>query len=251
MSFEVINADAAELELEEAILIYGGRSRNTHTTYATVHAVTVSPDAPPVIEAGRPLDLASLRRFAKKAVASLKVGTGLLPANVLALGMDYVAWWSPATTRHHYFECRQTTDRVSVGTRNGQAPTCDLIFVATAKSLSVYAFKGDGKTRPDAATPIMFAPYMNVYESGGLCLGSMNVPKGSMIDVIPAWEASFFGSAFTHPNNHSGVNYKGGLHQLSKDLLDGKYKRFPQRALKAMGKTTLGQLIQQFDNGRK
>lgn len=251
MLTEIHNADAAQIELTEAILIYSGRQNQKTTTYATVHNVTVQPDRPPVIEAGRPLDLNSLRRFAKEMVTSLRVGTGLLPEGVLSIGLEYVVWWSPASRRVHHFDCPQFDDRVSVGKRSGLAPTCDLIFVATGSSLSLFAFKGDGKTRPTLDTPLMFAPYMNVYASGALCLGSMPIPKGSLTDTVPAWESAFWGSAFTHPNNHSAVSYRGGMHQLFADLLDGKHKTFPKRALKPMTNVTLGSLLKALDEGKR
>ena len=46
------------------------------------------------------------------------------------------------------------------------------------------------------------------------------------------WERNFWASAFTQPNHAKVVNYKGGLHAFSNDLLDGKFRKFPERVLR-------------------
>ena len=62
---------------------------------------------------------------------------------------------------------------------------------------------------------------------------------------------SFWSSAFSHPNKMKAVNYKGGLHAFSVDLLDGKFKKFPERYLRRIPNLTLGTFVSRIESRKE
>ena len=66
--------------------------------------------------------------------------------------------------------------------------------------------------------------------------------------MLAKWEKSFWESNFSHPNHPKPLNYKGGIHQFSLDLLNGKFKdKYPVRVLRPIKGLTLGAVIDHFD----
>ena len=246
MSFEVHDCGANSIQLQTAILLYGSRSVGGSLSYATIHPVdTPSPDAAPVIRAGRPADANSLREVCASLLSSTRMRSGLISDNILSIGLDHVVWWSRPGKRTYFFDCRRP-EGAAVGTRSAMAPVPGLIFAAKERELWCYAFKGDA--RPTLDTPLHHAPLMNVWEDGRVCVGSMPLPDETVAESVTKWEESFWGSSFSHPNHVKVVNYKGGLHAFSADLLDGKFKdKFPQRVLRRVPKQTLGSLMDRLD----
>ena len=101
--------------------------------------------------------------------------------------------------------------------------------------------------RVDKATPLFQAPYFNVYGTGAICQGNVDVPTGgfagSVADRIEAWNKAFFDSFFTHPNTQGPlVNYKGGPYRFWRDMLDGRHAVFPESALVPLG-TSLAKVL--------
>ena len=246
MSFEVHDCAAESVRLKTAILLYEG-CYNPSLRYATVHPVdTPAPDQPPIIRAGRPLDQNKLREVCGALSASARIRSGLLTENVLSMGMDYVIWWSRPGSRTHFFDCKEADGVLSVGKRGGTAPTPGLIFAAKEQNLWVFAVKGN--SRPTLDTPLFHAPLMNCWEDGRVCLGTMALPEDTLAASVSKWETSFWESNFSHPNHAKPVKYRGGIHKLSIDLLDGKFKDgFPERVLCPAKEATLGALMNRFD----
>jgi PRTRC genetic system protein B len=245
MSFEVQDCAANSVRLQTAILLYG--SDHGNLSYATIHPVDVpSPDASPVIRAGRPADSTSLKEVCASLISSARIRSGLLSDNVLSIGLEHVVWWSRPGQRTYFFNCREAEGVVSVGKRGGTAPAPGLIFVAKEQSLWVYAVKGD--SRPTLDTPLYHAPFMNVWDNSKVCLGSMPLPDATLAESVAKWEKSFWESNFSHPNHPKPLNYKGGIHQFSLDLLNGKFKdKYPERVLRPIKGLTLGAVIDHFD----
>jgi PRTRC genetic system protein B len=107
-------------------------------------------------------------------------------------------------------------------------PQPALVFVVNGHTLSVRALKTN--QRPSANTKLYVAPYWNVGDSGGICLGSARIPTSPSIGAIPQWERAFFESEFTHPNGAQRLTtHKGGFAGLWESLT-GK-DRFPSRYL--------------------
>lgn len=118
----------------------------------------------------------------------------LLPANVLAHSNSSVAWHVPAQPRPLFFSASRNTgcERVS-----GQTlPQPPLVMIATPGSLFVYALQED--RRPEADTPLMLAPYYNLFADSRVCFGTMKRPAHNTVGSLAAWEQSFYESHFTH-----------------------------------------------------
>lgn len=249
MSFEVADCGAQSVRLQTAILLYGNQGGYGGISYATIHPVDCpSRDASPVIRAGRPADRASIKAVCASLIESARVRSGILSDNILSIGLEHVVWWSRPTKRNYFFDCKKNDGSVCVGKRAGMGFAPGLVFVAKEQSMRVYAVKGDA--RPNADTPLMVAPLMNVWEDGRVCTGSMPLPDSTMTESVTKWEGSFWDSNFSHPNHSKPVNYKGGIHQFSIDLLDGKFKKFPERVLRPVKGLTLGRLVDQLDGIR-
>ena len=240
MTFSVAD-DSEESRLSQAILLYQGRGG---ASFATVHPIVNDANNGATIGAGIPFDEKALKRLASDLASSLRIKSGILPSNVLSIGDDHIMWWSPPSRRTYFFNTRQDDTSINVGKRSGEALTPSLIFVVCRDRMSVFAVKGN--QRPDADTPIFHAPLMNVYEDGTLCMGSMSRPNSTLAESISQWENGFWDSAFSHPNYAKSVNYKGGLHAFSTDLLDGRFRKFPDRVLRPM-KITLQKIVDDLD----
>lgn len=225
------------LRLEQAVLLYHGRSGGS---LATVHEVMMV-DGSPVIGAGRPMSAKAARALASALLKRAAHG-GFLPETVLYLQGDLLIWWVPPTRRHLSFKVGDDHAQSLGGRERGEMmPMPGLIFAASSNAWQVWAVKGNN--RPTLATRLYRAPFFNVHEDGGICQGSAPRPEGSTVDKIEAWNDAFFRSYFTHPNvTGKLVSYKGGAYAFWRDMLDGRYKRFPVRVLVDAG-STLGKLL--------
>ena len=92
---------------------------------------------------------------------------------------EVTAWWVPAAVRPMFFS--QTSDGKTL---NGQSyPHPPLVFVVDGEhGLSVRALTEN--RRPGPRSTIAIAPYWNVNQAGGVCLGSMATPRSA---GLPAW----------------------------------------------------------------
>lgn len=198
-------------------------------------------DGAPIIGAGRPMSAKAARTLASALLKRAAHG-GFLPETVLYLHGDLLIWWVPPTRRHLSFRVGDDHAQAFGGQERGEVmPMPGLIFAASSNAWQVWAVKGH--TRPTLATPLYQAPFFNVYEDGMICQGSAPRPEGSTVDKIAAWNEAFFRSYFTHPNITAKlVRYAGGSYAFWRDMLDGRYKRFPERVLVDAG-ATLGKLL--------
>ena len=230
--FEIRTQTDGVLRLDQAVLIYRGAS---DSALATVHKIE-EVDGQPVILAGQtmtPRAAIQLARALSKRVAH----RGFLPETVLYMDGDVLLWWVPPGTRHIVFRAPE----LGAPERGESVPHPGLVFAASSAVWKVWAVKG--KHRPTLQSALFQAPYFNVYEHGDICRGNVQAPDGTTAEKIDAWNAAFFGSFFTHPNvNGKLVRYRGGSYAFWRDMLDGKFKRFPERVL-VNGKTTLGKLL--------
>ncbi len=123
------------------------------------------------------------------------IPNGLLPTNVLYLNPTdngQVIWYNKPQKQKVYFI-------ESLGISNGTAYMPTLIFKATKTELSVYALKSN--RRPSMNTKLYYAPFFNVYESGKICMGSVDIKVSkaqSLEEFISLWEDHFFNSYFAH-----------------------------------------------------
>lgn len=231
-----IIAKSKTLALADAILLY----RDGTSAYAVVHDVVAGP-AGPVLAAGRRMTLRGLRAMAS-ALLKTNWSSGVLPAAVLSVGINHVVWYCPPGRHLVHWSSRDS----QIGRRSGVAAHPGLVFALVGAAWYVWATTEPG--RPAAATELFNAPFMNVFASGEICRGSTEVPATHGPDVVDAWTAAWWASAFTGQNHRNACRYAGGLNQLWLDLLAGA--EFPNGCL-VPHETTLGALIQNLDHGVK
>lgn len=104
-----------------------------------------------------------------------------------------------------------------------------LVFKVRDRELFVRALESDA--RPESNTRLTTAPYWNVAgDSGQVCLGTVRAPESVSVESMPAWQASFFQSEFTHPLGAARLTtHPGGFIALWASLR-GK-RKFPVRYL--------------------
>ena len=230
--FEIRTQSDGVLRLDQAVLIYRGASDRA---LATVHKIE-EVDGEPVVLAGQamtPRAAIQLARALSKGVAH----GGFLPETVLYVDGELLLWWVPPAERHIVFRAPE----LGAPERGEVVPHPGLVFAASSSVWRVWAVKG--KHRPTLQTALFQAPYFNVYEDGDICRGNVRVPDGTTAEKIDSWNAAFFSSFFTHPNSNGKlVRYRGGSYAFWRDMLDGKFTKFPERVLVDV-KTTLGKLL--------
>lgn len=230
--FQIRTQTAGILRLDTAVLIYRGAS---DSALATVHRVE-EVDGEPVIMAGQAMTPRAAIVLAKALSKGVAHG-GFLPETALYMDGDLLLWWVPPARRHVAFRAEQ----LGAPERGEVVPHPGLVFAASSRIWKVWAVKG--RHRPTLQTALFQSPYFNVWEGGDICRGNVQVPEGTTAEKIDAWNAAFFGSFFTHPNvKQRLVRYRGGAFAFWRDMLDGRFKRFPERVL-VDGKTTLGELL--------
>lgn len=186
----------------------------------------------------RPLTLREARGLAKaldvrkEAEKAFLRPQGILPPCVLHLNpceKGSVVWYTKPQAKTLHF-----ADSLGLPSRQLQLPA--LVWAADRSRLFLYALKGKGK--PNLKTPLCFAPFMNLYENGNVCMGSVSVaiPKtASLEEFIAAWQGYFFDSYFSHfIGGNSPI--QGNLVSLYKDLMETG-SPFPFDVLLTNGKT--------------
>lgn len=239
--------DAPQQTLQHAVLIYADAKGNTASV--TIHPVAHGPQGAR-IAAGRPATRRELARLLDVTRARKQSpAVHFLPATVLAAGADYLVWWCPPQRRAVWFNSPESI----LGQRQAIVPHPGLVFVAMPKAKVWNVFAVKGMERPTPETPLYQAPYFNVWEDGRICEGNVATPKTATPGDIAAWEDAFFRSEFTHAN----VGQRGRLVRGRRKpdvfwqaLLDGKYRRFPERVLVALP-FRLAQLLSAVANAKK
>lgn len=233
VNFEVVAGQQAPLKLSKAILIYRG---DAETTFATVHDVAIQGKTPIILE-GKSMTAEAAVCLATE-LSSNAIRGGFVPANLLFLDGDVMAWWLPPARRHIAFRAAG----LGADERGEVVPHPGLVFkVDGMRRWCVWAVLGG--ERPSEGTALYQAPYFNVSSDGAICAGNVSLPDGSTAERIGAWNDAFFGSFFTHPNVHGKlVTYRGGAFKFWRDMLDGRHGEFPEHAL-VPAKRTLSSVL--------
>ncbi len=160
------------------------------------------------------------------------VPKGILPTTILKVNPSdngHVIWYTKPQKRRLFF-----TEKLEIP--NGVAPLPGLIFKATKNQLSVYALKGT--RRPTLKTKLYYAPFFNVYESGCICMGTVDIKVAkseSLEEFTHLWEELFFNSYFSHLlDDYNPI--KENIVSFWKDLINAD-KPFPNEVLKSNNKT--------------
>lgn len=236
--FEIRTQTDGVLDLHEAVLIYRGAQG---TAFATVHEIAVV-DGEPTILAGKAMTPRAAITLARELSKGVSHG-GFIPETVLYMDGDLLLWWVPPMRRHIAFRAKE----LGTEERGEVVPHPGLVFAASSKIWAVWAVKGDKRPAPD--TPLYQVPYFNVWQTGRICQGNVEVPEGTTAEKIDAWNSAFFSSYFTHPNVQKNlVKYRGGAFKFWRDMLDGKFSMFPEKVL-VPANTTLNALLSGKDSG--
>ncbi|WPU98442.1 PRTRC system protein B [Mucilaginibacter sp. cycad4] len=162
---------------------------------------------------------------------------GLLPNKVLYVNQQangFAVWYTPPQEVTLFF-----VDGLHIP--SGKFPIPAMLWKANADTLCVYAVKG--KTKPHENTKLCHAPYLNIYGSGQVCMGTVqiNIGKSTCLeDFMATWERYFFNSNFSHSisgNNSTKTNTTDLWRSLT-----GSTEPFPQEEL-LTNHLTLKQLI--------
>lgn len=231
---QVLAPDTGTYKLQRALLIYHS-PRGGH--YVSAHEVDINNGQ---LLAGHAAKTSDLRELANSIITRTAV-EGWISPSMLYLSADMIIWHRPASIETLFFN---TKDRGPLsGVRSIRAPQPALVFAAFRNGWYVWALAGADRPGPD--TPLMNAPYWNVWKSGSICTGNVQLPKRLGPETTAKFEDAFFGSNFTHPN-HTAIT-KTDTAALWADLHDGA-ETFPADELIPTGKT-LGQAIAKLIKG--
>ncbi|KKO89184.1 PRTRC system protein B [Sphingobacterium sp. Ag1] len=173
-----------------------------------------------------PLTLLEAKKLAESLYTDEEKGRllksdGLLPSNILSFDAQKakIIWFTKAQKRQLYFS-------ENLGIVSGRAYVPAMIWKADREALSVFALSSD--RRPTTNSGIYHAPFFNIYQSGNVCLGTVDIQLRE-INTVTAftnlWESYFFNSYFTHlMSGHNPVD--GNCVVLWNDLVDSD-KEFP------------------------
>lgn len=217
-----VHSEETPFRALNAILLYGQHQ----PSYASIHDVRVDPDGGLSIEAGTSASVDGLKKLFETLDPSRVSHPTFLDPRLLSQGPSWSVWWVRPQTRRVWFkgsDFRKTSAEV---------PHPGLVFAVSP--CGWYVFAVAGKTRPRPTTKLYQAPYLNIYEDGKICEGSMQRPDEAAPDDLDAWGACFFNSYFTHPNIHQPnrlVKYRGGPIRFWNAMLAGKYAKFPTEVL--------------------
>lgn len=222
---EVIAGSTAESQqLQSAILLY--------QSFATVHAVGAGEGNRPVIKPGKLLVKEALMAALRQLLPETEQGTGLIPEDLLAKGLDYMMWWVKPANRAVWFDSPEVG-----GKRQAVVPNPGLVMMVNRSDWYVFAVKGN--QRPTPETQIYRSPYFNVWATGKICTGSTPKPVGAKRKLPSAWVDAFYGSNFSHSNIHAPDRLitKGRAGTFWKKMLDGQFAKFPEGMLVDTGET--------------
>jgi PRTRC genetic system protein B len=158
---------------------------------------------------------------------------GILPTNILHINPNTdkgaVLWYTKAKRRELFFVS-------GLDIPNAMVNVPPMVWYANKNSLWVFALASE--RRPTENTPMYCAPFLNIYEDGRVCMGSVNINiknSASVEEFVGGWEDYFFNSYFSHLlGNNSPI--KGNCVNLWKELIQTG-KPFPKEVLKKNNKT--------------
>lgn len=156
----------------------------------------------------------------------------ILSENILHINPSIngsVIWYTKSKSVNLFFS-------ENLGIPNSSAQIPALLWFANKQNLVIFALASD--KRPTEKTILYHAPFFNVYDSGNVCMGTVDVNiknSASIEEFTTAWENYFFNSYFSHlMNGHNPI--KGNLVNLWKELINTE-NSFPKKLLKKTNNT--------------
>jgi PRTRC genetic system protein B len=176
--------------------------------------------------------LAVLFQSSKELQNTYLQSRGVIPQRVIYLNSQtngYAVWYTPPKETDLFFSD-------GLGIPSGKTKIPAMLWKATKDRLQVFALKG--KAKPNADTPLYYAPLFNLSQDGSVCMGTVNINidrQTHLEQFMGQWESYFFNSYFTHTlGNHR--HCKGNLIQLWQEQASTG-RDFPQSELIKNGKT--------------
>lgn len=207
-----------------ALVVYHGNSGYTESYveyFDMENGLPINPHPITVLEGQR---LATALQVKEENMNLLRTD-GILPNNLLSFDAtsSKIVWFTKAGFRKLFFD-------KNLGIRSGKAHIPPLVWIAERKTLHLYALSSNRK--PTINTPLLYAPFFNVYEDGSVCMGTVDIATaetGSVNELMILWENYFFNSYFSHlMADHNPVN--GNCVMLWENLI-GTGKSFPSEML--------------------
>ena len=161
---------------------------------------------------------------------------GILASNILSFdpNKQKVLWYCKSQRKKLLF-----TEKLGIPAGTASLPP--LLWQADAHSLNIYALISN--KRPTMQAKLYDAPFFNMYESGQVCMGNVEIQINEEIsieDFIEQWENYFFNSYFSHLiDNHNPI--KGNCVSLWESLVNST-QAFPMDILK-QSSTSLKELL--------
>lgn len=241
-------ATSCEYVPKEAIVFYQAAEAKDSCTYATHHQVRFV-DGKNELGPATSLTARNITDLAKKAHAGLKHKVEVLPENVLFANEQGLAWWMSASVQYMSFDVsmHELAGKERLQGVAGNVPCPALVFILRRGKATGGAFQGmqifalTENQRPTSTTVLARAPLLNVGDNGEVCWGDGSKPRGKDVSDIPAWQALFFSSVFTHYNGSFPIKCEDPYDFIA-ELLKNNAKKFPKHAIK-VSKTTLGQAL--------
>lgn len=229
MKVSVEFAGESAVVLRDAVLLYGHQgsqgTMGNRWRLATLHEIRHL-DGTAEIMPGRALDGHLLRRLATGLLDTGTRKASYVPAHIVFSGAGGFAWWVPPGRRQVWVRGKD------FGDRSADVPHPGLVFGWSYRKPSQWSvWAVAGKARPTTHSAVFQAPYLNVYASGAICAGNVSLPRTAGFGDTGRLEDAFFRSYFTHSNTPDLVRYKGGSTAFWLNMLDGRFKRFPERVL--------------------
>lgn len=157
---------------------------------------------------------------------------GLLPDAVLYINPDkngFAIWYTPPQKANLFFV-------PELGIPCGKAALPAMVWKASLDSLHIYAIRETKK--PTLKTPLYYAPFFNVYKTGRVCMGTVDIEisrHSTLETFLQAWQQYFFNSYFSHLiDEYCPVSVN--IVQLWQGQVNTK-KKFPFDALVKTNKT--------------
>lgn len=227
MHIQVTTPDTDHLKLKAALLIYqsnGGSGRGR--TLITAHNIQEDRARRPQLGPGHLLDPGELATSLADEGAKTSYW---IADNVLVMGYDHLAWWTPAQRRPLFFNI----DEMKAATGR-PVPHPPLLWIARRSRLSVYALRDNRRPTLDSKT--YRAPYPNMHDDHQMCIGSVPMPDYAVPTAIRQYESAFFDSYFSSSiSTAPRVRAKGGLLKFWGHLAARKVKTFPLDRLLPVG----------------
>lgn len=241
----MIEKNLKKFEPYLGIVVYKNESLN----YLQVHSIGKSGEKY-VWGEGKPFQREDLQELAlslrKEQLSTLKL-KGMLPSNVLyfqpGIGGNKFMWYVEPQQFYLTF-----TPELKIRSGNYRFP--GMVMGVIDDELYIYAIKG--KDKPTEKTELYHAPFMNVYDDGTVCMGTITETrkKAYLHEEMDRWQRRFFGGRFTsaHAADEADRFKEYDLKKLYKEVFNAT--KFPEKALVPHKEyKTLDSLLKHFTKG--